>query len=343
VLGVIVLKAMLPPSTGNQVASPTIIGFKPVQGGAGTVVRIRGKNLGDAVDILFNGQPAQDITVVSQNAVDVVVPKGATTGSITVRHGTTFRSADTFTVEATPTITGTSADSAGVRMHITITGTNLTSAKAISFNGQPARNFSVTSDTAIDVAVPVGAGTGRISVTTVGGTALSPKAFTVEATPVITQFTPLEGGVGTTVTITGANFTGATGVVFDNSPAVNFSVTSSSTIVAVVPSGATSGRITVVGPGGTGSRSRFRIVSPPAISALNVNAATVGTVITITGTYLLHAKSVTFNGVPAVVFSTPNSHIVKVTVPVGATSGPVTVTTSGGTATSPESFTVSPG
>ena len=87
-------------------------------------------------------------------------------------------------------------------------------------------------------------GTGANSdVTTV--LTLSPPAI-----PTITSFTPTSAGTGTTVTITGTNFTGATAVSFGGTAATSFSVVSSTSITAVVAGGA-SGTISVVTPGGT--------------------------------------------------------------------------------------------
>lgn len=78
---------------------------------------------------------------------------------------------------------------------------------------------------------------------------------TVQLQPVITKVNPASGPAagGTTVTITGANLTGATAVKFGTVPARSFRVVSTSTISAVAPSepaGTTIG-IRVTTPGGT--------------------------------------------------------------------------------------------
>jgi hypothetical protein len=78
--------------------------------------------------------------------------------------------------------------------------------------------------------------------------------------PSVKGFKPNHGVVGTTVTITGSALSDASAVEFNGVPATNFTVTEDTTITATVPSGATTGPITVVGPNGTGSRLRvFRI------------------------------------------------------------------------------------
>src|SRR5690348_14262722 len=69
--------------------------------------------------------------------------------------------------------------------------------------------------------------------------------------PSISSFTPATGPAGTAVTITGANFTGATAVKFGGVGSV-FTVTSASQITAGVPAMPSSaGPITVTTPGGT--------------------------------------------------------------------------------------------
>lgn len=72
-------------------------------------------------------------------------------------------------------------------------------------------------------------------------------------TPAISDFSPLSGPVGTSVTINGSGFTGATGVSFNGTSvgAGKFTVVSDIQITATVPSGASSGPISVTTPGGS--------------------------------------------------------------------------------------------
>src|SRR5207244_1925630 len=113
-----------------------------------------------------------------------------------------------------PTISSFSPTSGPVGTSVTITGTNFTGATAVTFNGLTA-SFSVNSSTSIAATVPSGATTGPIRVTTLGGTATSASNFTVIPPPTISSFSPTSGPVGTSVTITGTNFTGATAVTFN--------------------------------------------------------------------------------------------------------------------------------
>ncbi|HYU27244.1 MAG TPA: S8 family serine peptidase, partial [Thermoanaerobaculia bacterium] len=68
--------------------------------------------------------------------------------------------------------------------------------------------------------------------------------------PTISSFSPTSGGVSTTVTVNGTNFTGATSVKF-NGQAASFSVLSSTQISTSVPNCSSSGQISVTTAGGT--------------------------------------------------------------------------------------------
>src|SRR3989442_3866148 len=70
-------------------------------------------------------------------------------------------------------------------------------------------------------------------------------SVTVVSAPTITSFTPTSGPVGTTVTISGTNFTGATAVTFNGVSAAPFTVTSATAIQDTVPTGATTGPLSV--------------------------------------------------------------------------------------------------
>ncbi|HWZ41827.1 MAG TPA: hypothetical protein VNW97_00040 [Candidatus Saccharimonadales bacterium] len=153
-------------------------------------------------------------------------------------------------------------------------------------------------------------------------------------------FAPTVGPVGTGVTITGTAFIGATAVSF-NGVAATFTVDTSGTITTRVPAGATTGPITVTttGSGPLATTTRFTVT--PAIISFTPASSQVGTAVTITGTNFTGATAVSFNGAAAT-FTVNSSGMVTTTVPAAVTTGPITVTTLDGTATSATSFTVPP-
>lgn len=131
---------------------------------------------------------------------------------------------------------------------VTINGTGFSGATSVKFNGTAASIPPSHPSTQIVTNVPANATTGKITVTTPGGTATSAANFTVA--PRITSFTPTSGAVGTNVTINGANFTGTTLVKF-NGISAGYTVNTSIKITAPVPAGATTGKISVTTPAGT--------------------------------------------------------------------------------------------
>jgi plastocyanin len=82
------------------------------------------------------------------------------------------------TVFAAPRISSFAPTSGPVATTVTITGLNLSHARRVTFNGTVAV-ISSDSATKIVTRVPTGASTGRIAVTTPGGTATSATVFTV--------------------------------------------------------------------------------------------------------------------------------------------------------------------
>jgi hypothetical protein len=151
-----------------------------------------------------------------------------------------------------PVISSFSPTSGLVGATVTITGQNLTNATTLTFNGVGVSSFTIVSATEITTTVPAGATTGPVAVTTPGGTIASTGNFTVTTpAPTLTSFSPTSGPVGTSVTITGANLTGATAVSFNGIAAATFTVNSATQITATVPTGATTGELSLTTPGGT--------------------------------------------------------------------------------------------
>jgi glucose/arabinose dehydrogenase len=91
--------------------------------------------------------------------------------------------------------------------------------------------------------------------------------------------------------------------------------------------------------GGTDSIGRITTTVTPGITRVTPRSGAVGTAVTITGRNLSRAIGVAFHGTPATIVSDTSTKIV-VTVPAGATTGHVSVTTRAGTATSNGTFKV---
>lgn len=136
--------------------------------------------------------------------------------------------------------------------NIEFLGQGFTSTSTVSFNGTGATP-SLMSGTYLTAAVPSGATTGFVTVTTSSGTVKSNKIFRV--IPKIKSFAPASGVVGTVVTITGISLTQTTKVTL-GSAAASFSRVSDTTVTATVPSGAATAKIILTTLGGKAVSSR---------------------------------------------------------------------------------------
>ncbi len=227
--------------------------------------------------------------------------------------------------------------SAKVGRTVEILGQGFSGTTVVSFNGVHA-TFSVVSDTYLTATLPAGALTGTVTVITPTGTLNSDRTFLV--TPQITTIAPASGIVGSSVTITGVSLSQATKVTIGGRTAT-FTVNSDTQITAKVPVGAKTGqRITITTPGGTASSATtFTVV--PSIKTFSPSSGPVGTLVKIAGNSFTGTTSVTFDGVAAS-FTVVKDTEVDATVPTGAVTGPIAVTTASGTATSATNFTVTP-
>ncbi|MGH7777443.1 MAG: IPT/TIG domain-containing protein [Candidatus Dormibacterales bacterium] len=256
-------------SSTSFAVQPSITGFTPTSGTVGAGVTINGHGMTGATQVAFNGTAQTAFTVSGDSSISTTVPSGATSGTISVTTpGGAATSAASFAVNSSPvpTITKFAPTSGSVGATVVISGTGFTGASHVSFNGTAQTTYSVDSDTQISTSVPTGASTGTISVTTPGGTAHSSSSFTVTAPPTtsISKFSPTSGPVGTTVVITGSGFTGTTAVSFNGTPQTVYSVDSDTQISTSVPTGATTGTISVTAPGGKATSSTAFTVTAAA-------------------------------------------------------------------------------
>ena len=137
------------------------------------------------------------------------------------------------------------------------------------------------------------------------GAQAAPLKETGSRTPGLTSFSPSAGAAGTVVTIRGSHLSGTSSVAF-NGMAASSSVRSSKKIIATVPPGASSGPITVTTSRGTATsaapftvQAATPIPSVPAITDVSPSVGVAGASVTLSGTNLLGATAVAFNGADA--------------------------------------------
>jgi hypothetical protein len=243
-----------------------------------------------------------------------------------------------------------------------VTGTGFSGAgvgtPTVVFGANPGTNVNVVDASHLTVTSPAGsAGTVDVRVTTNGGQSAIVVAdqFTYIASPTVISVSPINGPLagGTGVTITGTNFSG-TGVgvatvAFGANPGTSVVVVDSAHITVNSPAGVAGTvdvRVTTNGgTSATGAGDHFTYVAPPTVTNVNPNAGPLagGTAVTITGTNLTGATSVTFGGLAATGVVVNSATSISAMSPAdSAGTVDVRVTTAGGTsAVSPpgDSFT----
>src|SRR3984957_20556152 len=166
----------------------------------------------------------------------------------------------------------------------------------------------------------------------------------------ITDFIPNNGPIGTTVTIYGTGFstTASQNTVKFNGTTATVTSSTNTQIVTKVPTGATTGTISVTSPGGSAvSTSSFTVTTTNGLPTVTSFSPTIGvpaTPVTVTGTNYNTTPAndaAQFNGASSPV-TAATSTTLSTTVPVDATSGHITVSNGLGKATSTADFFVPP-
>ena len=253
---------------------------------------------------------------------------------------------------ANPVVTGISPASGSAGSAVTISGSGfgatpaanvVTLGGAVNLGG---RLLTVVeaSPTQLKAVVPPNANTSKIRVAVAGFWGESSGAFIVA--PVINNLSPGRAVQGATVQIRGKNFSPSTAgnqVTFNGIPAV---VTAANTVqlTTTVPAGASTGQVKVVNGGLSGvSTWPFDVISTAVgIDGFSPGTGIIGTVVTLKGKYFsstISANQISLNGVPATITDATTTSLTFV-VPIGASSGPISITVAGQTVTTVNDFQV---
>ena len=335
-----------PPVVRTPTVTSLSVSAGPVRGG--TVLVVGGTNFTGTTHVTFGGTTA-GFTVLSSTQLRVTAPaRPAGLANVQVRTAAGLSPATTanaYSYEAIPTLTGASPASGPTTggTVVTLTGTGLGRATAVQLGTATTTQVVRVSATTLRVTTPAGAaGTVDVRVTTPGGTsaATTRARFAFQATaPAVTSLSttagPLSGG--TRVTVTGVGFVGVTRVNLGGTP-IPFTVLSATTIAVTTPAhSAGPVGLTVTTPYGTspdGASSTFAFDPAPAIASVSPQTGppSGGTVVTVTGTGLTRATTISFGTVTATNLVRVSDTTLRVTTPAHA-SGPVDVlvTTPGGT------------
>jgi RHS repeat-associated protein len=282
-------------------------------------------------------------------AQNVYIGLAVSSQSVSTLETATFDNVSV-TVGSTPFISSLSPIVGGVGTAVTLTGSNFGTTQGTStvqFNGASSTSILSWSGSQIVAAVPsaVPPGTGPVTVTVNSITSNANLMFTA-VNPIITSVSPSAGAPGGSVTINGSGFGNSGGNVGNDRVYFNGLVAyvvswSTTSIQVYVPTGATTGPVTITESGVTSNGVQFTVEGLPVVSGISPGTGAIGSSVTITGTgfgSIQSSSSVAFYGFAAAITSWSDTQIVA-TVPVGTVTGPVSVTVAGLTGWGP-SFTL---
>ncbi|WP_162428134.1 IPT/TIG domain-containing protein [Pontibacter pudoricolor] len=329
-------------SSFSVTGTPTINSFSPASGPVNSEVIITGSNFTNANSVYIGSGLVTDFSIISDTQIRAIVPNTASTGRIQVytAQGRSVSSFN-FAVEGAPVISSFSPAKGVVGTLMTIKGRNFSEASIVYIGSGSTTNFTIISDTEIQITVPSISSSGIVRVYSNSGRASSSGQFVLENSPVITSFSPTSGPVGTEITILGEKFTGTNIVYVGNGSTTGFTVVSDTELKVTVPALATSGKIIVrTTTGQVTSRDVFTLTGAPEIHSFTPSLGPVGTVVTIKGLNFTGATLVYFGSGSTSSFTVVSDTEIKVTVPSLASTGTVQVRTPNGRALSSSYFTV---
>ena len=268
-------------------------------------------------------------------ATNVYIGMAVSSNSVTAAFDNV--SLGTGTPYPVPTVSTLSPTSAAVGYSITISGSTFGASQGAStvyFNGVQATTITSWSDTQIVATLPSGASTGPVTVVE-NGVGSNTNVLLKIYNPVISSVTPPAAPAGGQVVITGSDLAAPAlsqpgQVMFNGVAATPYYFSWSTTSLTVnVPTGATTGPMTVVVDGVPSSAVTFTVGPPLSISSVSPGSGSFGSTVTVTGVGFGTTQSdsvLTFDGASdAGIVSWSDAQIVAI-LPPDASTGPVTVT-----------------
>ncbi len=326
--------------------APTITSISPDAGSVGgtTPVMIIGTGfltVSGASGVQFGTINATSYTVNSDDSITAIAPpQSAGAVTLTVTNSVGSATYSSYTYNNTPSVSSVSPSGGSLNggTAVTITGTGFTSGTTVYFGEVEAVVQSSSGTTGIVATAPAGTGTVDVTVSNSNGTSATSSVdqFIYYAVPVVTGLSVNSGPAagGTSVTISGSDFTDVTDVNFGDQPVASFTVVNDSTITAVSPSGAGPVDVQVTTPGGSSAINPNDVFTynAPSIASLSPNAGSPsgGTSVSIQGVNFTQATSVTWNDT-SIPFTFISDAQITVISPVGQGQASVTVNSAGGT------------
>lgn len=306
---------------------------------AGDVFTINGDYLNLIAQVIFSDGIAidsADFISQSRYKIEVTVPIEAQTGKVIISNGAEIPvlvyTANEVQVTL-PAVTSVAPNPVKPGTELQINGTNFQLVKSLVFaDGITVDNFTVnTAKTQITANVPANTKEGSIKLVAFSGVEVEVTTPLSLISPAITSITPNPVKNGATLTVAGTNLDLVIGATFGGDVTGVILSQSATKLEITVPLTATEGKVVLNTNSGKTAESAVLTFVRPTISSIAPLALVAGNDITITGTNLDLVSKVKFGGGLSVDVTNATATSLKVTVPMAATSGKITLITTNGT------------
>ncbi len=233
----------------NLILKPFLSYITPTSARLNSTILLLGSGFGDLQDtgyVSFNGANASIYTGWSSKSIAVKVPTSAKSGKVSVTIAKIKSNETDFTV--LPSLISISSSAVFIGDEIAISGisfSDIQGSNFVTFNNKNATEYASWTDTLIKVKVPDGVRTGNVFAT-IGKFTTNEVLFTLK--PKISSISPTSGLVGNYITISGSDFgtvSDSNFVTFGSANAIVYSIWSDTLIIAKVPAGASTGKLTI--------------------------------------------------------------------------------------------------
>jgi hypothetical protein len=322
---------------------PQIRRVSPQRAEAGATITIHGTGF-RADDRVMLGNRELQLLSVGPRRINAQLPLLPGRHRLVIRRGQlTVQARQPISIlPASPIIESLSLQQAAPGAVVRIRGRHLASTRRVTLGGRPVtvRNRGPRF---LEVVVPMDAQSGQFIVTGPRGRRVtSSRVFTVDHPPRIRRFSPRRGSAGDTVQIVGAHFDQGDAVYLGNRPLQVRRITERQ-IIAVIPPGARSGRLSVRrGDTIAEARAPFDVLNAPRIASFRPASGAVGARVMLSGSNFTPDTRVTLNGrnLPVEERRLPTQLWVR--IPAGSRSGTLVVSNAGGSARTTRPFDVYP-
>lgn len=316
------------PSEADKRKAPVAVdGFSPDRGQVGTLVTVRGRGFTAKTRLLVGGRPVK-ATRVSKTAIAFKIPAGHGDGTIVLRHPGVARdiAVGRLAIASSMRITRF-APQRGIRgARVEISGSGFGRDVKVMMNGK-ALTINRSAPKRLVVTVPPDATTDYLTLVEKGGAEVrTATRFQVQLpAPIIATVAPTSGLPGTTVRITGSNFT-PQDKVFYGKTELPVSARSANHVEVAVPMTTRRAEFLSVqnANGMVRSTARFALEKAAAVKRIAPLSGKAGQRVEIYGSGFKRGDRVTLNGMPANVLQLRPSQM-SVQIPQGAKSGPLVV------------------